>query len=141
MAITILILLLCKPALAADDSLWLTSGLRSWHNNQDQEQFRENNNGIGLSYEMPHDINIVTGTYMNSDDKRTNYFGAMFQPLEIFGVHLGILGAFFTGYTSADFETTVIPMASYEYKSVGINLFWIPAKVTALQLKFKLAEF
>jgi hypothetical protein len=70
-----------------------------------------------------------------------NYFGAIYEPVDFFGVHLGILGGFFSGYTSAKFPTSLIPMASYEYKRVGINLFWVPSKVTALQLKVKLAVF
>lgn len=137
----LLIIFLCKPALAAEDSLWVTSGLRSWHTHEDYWHYRQNNDGIGLSYEIPHEINIVAGTYMNSDNNRTNYLGAIYKPLDFFGAHLGILGGFFSGYTSAKFPAAVIPMASYEYKSVGINLFWVPSKVTALQLKVKLADF
>ena len=78
---------------------------------------------------------------MNSDNNRTNYFGAIYEPVNFFGVQLGILGGIFSGYTSARLTTPLIPMASYEYERVGINLFWVPSKVTALQLKVKLADF
>ncbi len=78
---------------------------------------------------------------MNSDYNRTNYLGAMYQPLNLFGVHVGLLGGFFSGYTSARLTTPLIPMASYEYRRVGVNLFWIPSIVTALQLKVKLTDF
>lgn len=141
LVIALSITFLCLSAWAADDSLWVTSGLRSWHTNESYWHYRQNNDGIGLSYEMPHEISIVAGTYMNSDNNRTNYFGAIYNPLDFFGAQLGILGGFFSGYTSAKFPAAVIPMASYEYKSVGINLFWVPSKVTALQLKVKLADF
>ncbi len=137
---TSLLAFTCNAAQAGDDSLWLTSGLRSWHTNQDQRKYRENNDGIGLSYEMPYDVNMVAGTFMNSDNRRSNYFGASYQPVDILGVRLGVMGALFSGYTSANFEATLIPMASYEYKRVGVNLFWVPSKVTGLQLKFKLAD-
>jgi hypothetical protein len=141
LVIALLITFLCKSALAADDSLWVTTGLRSWHTNENYWHYRQNNDGIGLSYEMPNKINIVAGTYMNSDNNQSNYLGASYQPLDFSGVRLGILGGFFSGYTSARLVTPLIPMASYEYKKVGIDLFWVPSKVTALQLKFKLADF
>ncbi len=141
LVMALLIIFLCKPALAAEDSLWVTSGLRSWHTNEGYWHYRQNNDGIGLSYEMPHEINIVAGTYMNSDNNRTNYLGAIYQPVDFFGVHLGVLGGFFSGYTSARLTTPLIPMASYEYRRVGINLFWVPSIVMALQLKVKLADF
>ncbi len=135
------IIFLCKSALAVDDSLWVTTGLRSWHTQEAYWHYRQNNDGIGLSYEMPHEIDIVAGTYMNSDNNRSNYFGAIYEPVDFFGIHLGILGGFFSGYTSARLATPLIPMASYKYKRAGINLFWVPSKVTALQLKLKLADF
>lgn len=141
LVIALLIAFLCKSALADDDSLWLTTGLRSWHTNEGYWHYRQNNDGIGLSYEMPHEINIVAGTYMNSDNNRTNYLGAIYEPVDFFGAHLGVLGGFFSGYTSTRLTTPIIPMASYEYKRVGINLFWVPSIVTALQLKVKLADF
>ena len=139
--IALSITFLYQSAWAGDDSLWVTSGLRSWHTNESYWHYRQNNDGIGLSYEMPHEINIVAGTYMNSDNNRTNYFGAIYEPVNFFGVQLGILGGVFSGYTSARLTTPLIPMASYEYERVVINLFWVPSKVTALQLKVKLADF
>ncbi len=139
--VALLIAILFRSALADDDSLWVTTGLRSWHTNEGYWHYRQNNDWLGLSYEMPHDINVVAGTYMNSDYNRTNYLGAMYQPLNLFGVHVGLLGGFFSGYTSARLTTPLIPMASYEYRRVGVNLFWIPSIVTALQLKVKLTDF
>ncbi len=132
---------LCNSARADDDSLWVTTGLRSWHTNESQMHFRQNNDGIGLSFEMPGDINVVAGTYMNSDNRRSNYFGVMYQPLNLGGVHIGILGGVVGGYSLGKLTVAVIPMASYEYKWVGINLFWYPGILTAAQLKVRIAEF
>ncbi len=119
----------------------MTTGLRSWHHNASQSHFRQNNVGIGLSLEMPHDINLVTGTYIDSDNRRSNYLGVMYQPLNLDGIHVGVLAGAVTGYTPGKLSDAIIPMASYEYKWAGINVFWYPGKVTAVELKARVAEF
>lgn len=141
LAIVVLITCFCMPASAADDSLWVMTGFNSWHNNEGHWHNRQNNDGIGLSYEMPHDLNIVAGTYIDSNNKRSNYLGATYQPLDILGIHLGVLGGYVSGYRFVSVIPPVIPFASYEYRRVGINLIWVPTVLTAVQLKIKLAGF
>lgn len=131
----------CTPARAGDYSLWLTSGVHSWHHNASGTHFRQNNVGIGLALEMPHAISLVAGTYDNSNNRRSNYFGIMFQPLDLGGVHVGALGGWVSGYHRRGRSDAVIPMASYEYKWAGINLFWYPGKVTAIQIKARVVTF
>ena len=133
--------LACHFARADDYSLWVTSGMISWHHNASQSHFRDNNYGIGLSFEMPHDVNVVAGTYIDSDNRRSNYVGVMYQPLNLGGVRFGALALAVTGYTPGRLSDVLIPMASYEYKWAGVNLFWYPGKVTALELKARLATF
>jgi hypothetical protein len=140
-AIALWVASFCRPAPAADDSLWLTSGFWSRHNQQAHYHYRQDNVGIGLSYELPYDLNIMAGTYINSNNGRSDYIAASYLPLHILGVHVGVLGGYDSGYSFAKFYPPVIPFASYEYSRVGINVIWVPSLVIAAQLKVKLADF
>jgi hypothetical protein len=141
LAIALLVAFFCRPARAADDSLWVMTGFNSWHTNEGHWHNRQNNDGIGLSYEMPHDLNIVAGTYIDSNNNRSNYLGATYEPVDILGIHVGVLGGYVSGYSFAKIIPPVIPTASYEYRRVGINLIWVPTVVTAVQLKIRMADF
>ncbi len=131
----------CNFARADGDSLWLTTGFRSWHPNESQSYFRQENIGVGLSFETPDAVNVVAGTYVDSDNRRSNYLGAMFQPLNLGGVHLGALAVIVTGYVPDKVSHAFIPVASYEYDWAGINVLWYPGKVTAVELKARVARF
>ncbi|HKB58689.1 MAG TPA: hypothetical protein VKC56_01450 [Gallionellaceae bacterium] len=128
-------------ARADGSSLWVTTGFRSWHPNESQSHFRQENIGIGLALELPHDLSVVGGTYVDSDNRRSNYLGVMYQPLRLGGVHFGALAGVVTGYAPGRLSQAIVPMASYEYKWVGVNALWYPGKVTALELKLRVAQF
>lgn len=132
---------LCDSAQADDYSLWVTTGLRSWHRDESQLHYRQNNVGIGLALEMPHDLSLVAGTYVDSDNRRSNYGAVMYQPLHLGGVHFGALAGVVSGYVPHRLSDAVLPMASYEYKWAGINLFWYPGKVEAVELRVRVAQF
>lgn len=133
--------LACGSARADDYGLWVTSGMHSWHHNASQSHYRDANYGIGIALAMPHDVDVVGGTYIDSDNRRSNYAGVMVQPLHLGGARFGALAVAVSGYTPGHLSDVLMPMASYAYKWAGINLFWYPGKVTALELKARLASF
>lgn len=130
-----------NAAKASDSSLWVTTGFRSWHPNQSQAHFRQENVGIGLALQLPHDLSVVGGTYVDSDNRRSNYLGMMVQPLHLGDVHFGVLAGVVTGYTPGRLSEAVVPMASCQYKWAGVNVLWYPGKVAAAELKLRLVQF
>lgn len=118
--------------------LWITTGMWSQHPNQDHYHYNQTNYGIGIAYEVNHNLTYVAGEYENSLYQNSKYFGITNEPYRIGGAHIGYLAGFVSGYTKTPkFQPMVAPMASYEYKGVGINLIWVPSVVTAIQLKLK----
>ena len=134
----ILILLTTGIHDAKAGELWLTTGMWSQHPNQDHYHYNQTNYGIGLAYEVNPNLTYVVGEYENSLYQNSKYFGITNETYRIGDMHVGYLAGFVSGYTKTPkFQPMVAPMASYEYRGVGINLIWIPSVVTAIQLKVK----
>lgn len=131
----------CNAAHAGESSLWLTTGFRSWHPHESQAHFRQENIGIGLALQIPHDLSVVGGTYVDSDNRRSNYLALMYQPLHLGDLHFGALAGVVTGYTPGRLSKAIVPMASYQYRWAGLNVLWYPGKVAALELKLRVAQF
>lgn len=119
------------------NQLWVTSGMWSRHNNEDHYHYRQNNTGLGLAYETPK-YTFVVGEYDNSIKQHSDYFGVMHTPLKIGPVKIGYFAGLISGYTkNVKFFPMAAPMATYEYKGIGINFIWVPSVVAAVQLKIK----
>jgi hypothetical protein len=119
-------------------NVWLLTGMSSYHNNRDAH-YREQNTGFGVEIQTSDTTGIYAGNYMNSLNHHSSYLGYAWQPAELFGARVGFLGVIVTGYTKDGSPVIApVPMASWEWKNFGINLYIAPGVVTAAQLKVKL---
>jgi len=135
---------------ADEESLWLTTGewsrhdhntdCTAWTTPQCREKYRQNNTGLGIQFNLDADSSFVAGWYNNSVHRESVYMGMTYAPWHIGGAKFGVMGAMATGYTQYGFPPA-IPIASlygsYEYERFGLNMFWLPTVVVAIQLKVK----
>lgn len=144
----ILFLFFHPNAFADDETIWLTTGEWSRHNHNVncpyagvpcQEKYRQNNTGVGFQYDLDKDRSLVAGWYNNSVHRETVYMGMTYAPLHLGRAKFGVMGAMVTGYTEF---IPAVPIASiygsYEYERFGLNVFWLPSVVIAVQLKVKI---
>ena len=110
------------------EEVWLNPGFYSYH--FDTEKNLNNNNlGLGLEYRYSTINSITAGRFNNSDRKISYYAGWTWQPLALGPVRLGGSVGVINGYPKAnngDWFPFVIPVASYEYKRVGISVTVVP---------------
>jgi len=127
------------------NEVWLNPGFYSYHFDLDKN-LNNNNLGLGAEYRYSTVNSITAGRFHNSDRQISSYVAWYWQPLELSSVRLGALLGAINGYPRAgngDWFVMAIPVASYEYKSIGINLTVVPTiKDTVygsltLQLKLK----
>ena len=136
------------PARADEESIWLTTGEWSRHNNNTDcpwvgagchDKYRQNNTGIGIEYHIDDTINLIGGYYHNSIYRETFYAGATYTPYHFGIVRVGFIGALATGYVDI---VPAVPIgalfATAEYERVGLNVFWLPKVVVAASLKWRL---
>jgi hypothetical protein len=126
------------------DEIWLNPGFYSYHFDLEKD-LNNNNLGLGVEYRYSTINSITAGRFHNSDRQVTSYAAWYWQPLESGPVRLGMLIGALNGYPRArngDWFLMAIPVASYEYKNIGINLTVVPTiKDTvygSLTLQFKL---
>ena len=128
------------------EGLWINAGFYSYH--FDTERNLNNNNlGLGLEYRYSPENSITAGRFNNSNRQISTYAGLYWQPLTVGPIRLGGLFGVINGYQKAnngDWIPIILPVASYEYKHIGINLTLIPTYQDViygsltLQLKVKL---
>jgi hypothetical protein len=127
---------------------WLDSGFATYHFDRDKD-LNGANTGLGAEYRFRGDLAATVGRFHNSDRKYSNYAGAIWQPFAIGPVRLGAVVAAFNGYPhmrDGGWFPALIPVATVEYKWVGVNVGFVPSYKDRLygglsvQLKFKLAE-
>ena len=130
------------------DELWLSPGMQSWHYEGD-EGFNNNNYGFGAEYRYTTVTSVTVGRFYNSERHWSNFIGAFYQPWAIGPVRLGVVMGAFDGYPNmrnGNWFPAVIPMASYEYGRVGLNVVVIPTYrdklhgAIAFQLKLKVFD-
>lgn len=134
----------------AEDSIVVTTN--AWHASNHNRggkdtHFNETNWGLGYEYELTDNNRLSFGFYDNSFNRHSNYIGDLYQPYHwrVFDGQLSF-GAFFgniTGYPeTTDFFTKdgalvqgvknktwnpmIIPVVSYTYHGVGINMEILP---------------
>ena len=133
----------------AAQGTWLAVNLGSYH--PDRAYARENdltaiNPGLGVEYSLRDDLRLVGGGYRNSYRRASLYAGAAWQPVEILGARVGVLGGLVNGYPIH--EGRVGPfaglVASAEIDRAGFNVIFMPKVrdkahgAIALQLKWAL---
>jgi hypothetical protein len=127
------------------DELWLNAGFYSYHFQKDIN-LDNNNIGAGVEYRYSTVHSITAGRFHNSDMQMSEYAAWYWQPFAWGPVHLGGLIGMIDGYPKAQngaWFPLVLPVASVEYKRVGINLTVVPTYKETLygsisvQLKLK----
>lgn len=127
---------------------WIDSGFATYHFDRDRD-LNGSNKGIGAEYALRADLAATAGRFYNSDRQYSNYAGLIWQPFSIGPVKLGAVVAGFNGYPhmrDGGWFPALIPMATIEYKRVGVNFGFVPSYKDRLygglsvQLKFKLVE-
>lgn len=128
--------------------LWLNPGLHSYHFNR-QQNYNEDNYGIGAEYRFSTVSSATAGRFYNSDRYYSNYAGLYYQPFAIGPVRIGAVVGGFNGYPKmhdGGWFLAAIPMLSYEYGRIGLNVAVIPSYKDRLhgalgfQLKLKVLD-
>ena len=127
------------------NEVWLNPGFYSYHFELERN-LNNNNLGFGAEYRYSTVSSLTVGRFHNSDRAISSYAAWYWQPLALGPVRLGGLLGVIDGYRRANsggWFPTLLPVASYEYKNLGINLTVVPAiknlvygSIT-LQLKLK----
>jgi hypothetical protein len=128
------------------NEIWLNPGFYSYHWQRDLG-LNDSNPGLGVEYRFSTVLSFTAGEYYNSDRTDSKYLGAYYQPVEIGPVRLGAAVGGFNGYPkmkNGGWFLAAIPVATYDYKRVGLNLSFVPSYKDRLygalsfQLKFKI---
>lgn len=137
--------------------LWVTSGFFSKHLSTDhapKRGYNETNSGIGVEYVVNDNWRIAGGTYKNSVYRDSRYLQAVWSPdatsINFTGgrLALGVAAGLIDGYPMLNHgkvSPALLPVASLEYKLVGVNLTYIPTVGSnidgAVALQFKVKFF
>ena len=126
--------------------LWLNPGFYSYHFQRDKG-LNDSNPGFGAEYRFSTVASVTVGRFYNSDRAYSDYAGVYYQPISLGPLRLGgVLGGF-NGYPKmreGGWFPAVIPVISYEYERVGLNLAIVPTYKDRLygafsfQLKIKM---
>ena len=131
------------------NEVWLNAGMYSYHFDRDDD-LDDTTPGFGAEYRFNSRTSIAVGRYHNSVYKMSNYVAAYYQPWKLGPFRLGAIVGVFDGYPKirdGKVFPAVLPVASYEYKRVGVNIIVLPTigdKMSGLisfQLKVKVSEW
>ncbi len=109
-------------------SFWINPGDDSYHFDR-HAGYREDNWGIGGQIGFDHDLALLGGTFLNSDNRRSHDVGVLWEPLHFGVLKFGAVAGGFDGYPyfhSGNWFPALLPMASVEYEAVGANLTVVP---------------
>ncbi len=112
--------IIAAPGAHAQDAypnVWLNPGFLTYHFDRDAD-LREDNWGFGAEVELKANHALIAGTFINSEDERSNYFGYAWRPLhwDVGGtdVSLGVVAAGLDGYPrneDGDWFPVLLPSA------------------------------
>ncbi len=119
---------------------WLNAGFYSHHLERDRG-LNDRNPGLGVEYRFSSVASATAGRFYNSDRAHSNYVGVYYQPIKLGPVRIGAVIGGFDGYPKMK-----IPVASVEYKRVGLNVSFVPSYkerlygAVAFQFKVRLGD-
>lgn len=128
--------------------VWLNGGFYSYHFQRDKG-LNDSNPGLGGEYRFSTVASATAGRFYNSDRAYSNYVGVYYQPWKVGPVRLGAVAGGFSGYPKmrdGGWFLAAIPTASFEYKSVGVNVAIVPTYkdrlygAISVQLKLKVFD-
>jgi hypothetical protein len=109
--------------------LWLNPGFLSYHWQRDQN-LNGDNYGLGAEYRFSTVASVTAGEFYNSDRDTSKYLGIYYQPIAIGPVRFGAALGAFDGYPkmrNGGWFLAAIPVASFDYERVGLNLSFVPS--------------
>lgn len=124
-------------------NVWIQFGGVSHHFDRDQN-FNENNFGIGVEYEFNKDLSVAVGQYRNSIRNTSHYAALAYTPLHAgpfsFGVAAGAIDGYY--FNDGGIFPMAMPMATYETKYFGVNALYVPkvkdvSSVVGVQFKVR----
>jgi hypothetical protein len=127
------------------NEIWLNPGFYSYHFQKDRN-LNGDNIGAGVEYRYSTVNSITAGWFHNSDWQISHYAAWYWQPFALGSVRLGALLGVVDGYPKANnggWFPLALPVASFEYKNIGINITIVPTYrevlhgSVSLQLKLK----
>ena len=127
---------------------WVNAGFYSYHFQRDKG-LQDSNPGLGIEQRLSTVTSLTAGRFYNSDRRYSNYAGVYYQPIAFGPVRFGAVVGGFNGYPkmrNGGWFLAAIPVATFEYKSVGMNVAFVPSYrdrlygAVALQLKLKVWE-
>ena len=133
-------------AQSSDVAIWISPGFYTVHFARDHH-LRDPNPGLGLEYSLDSDTRLTFGRFINSDNAYSSYLGVYHQPWHMGQIKWGVAAGFFDGYPKAfrgGWFPAVLPGASWEEDSMGINLAFVPELKNrlyggiSLQFKYRL---
>lgn len=141
---------LVEPAGSAQaKSVWINAGFLSYHFERDKG-LKGNNYGLGGQVALSQTHSVIGGEFRNSDDACSRYLAWIWQPYAIGSVKFGLLAGAIDGYPkmqNGGWFPMVIPVVSFEYKSVGANFTLVPGYkdklhgAVAVQFKLRALTF
>ena len=108
--------------------LWVNAGFYSAHFDTGKG-LRNANPGLGFEYKLDDAWSATAGRFINSDNAKSSYIGAYYQPWTVSGIKLGVVGGAFNGYPKAfngGWFPAVIPAATWEGERFGLNVALVP---------------
>ncbi len=127
--------------------LWLNPGLNSYHFQTDRN-LNNNNYGFGAEYRYSSISSVNAGRFYNSEYETSTYATWFWQPVKLGPVRFGTMLGFINGYPRVDKGNRfpiLLPVVSYEYKFIGVNLTYVPTiqdtLYGALSLQLKLRVY
>lgn len=127
---------------------WLNAGFYSYHFQRDKG-LNDSNPGLGIEQRVSTVTSLTAGRFYNSDRRYSNYVGVYYQPIALGPVRLGAVVGAFNGYPKmrdGGWFPALIPVASIDYQSFGLNIAFVPSYrdrlygAVALQLKLKVFD-
>ena len=136
---------LACAAQAPLSQVWVNPGFYSVHYDRNAG-LEDANPGIGIEWPLTDMVSFTAGGFRNSERLTSHYVGLYVMPLEWNGFRFGAAGGAFDGYPrmkNGGWFPALIPVVSYEYGRVGLNVGIIPEYKDRLygaisfQLKFR----
>ena len=108
--------------------LWFNAGFYSAHFDTDKG-LRNNNLGFGVEAVINEDWSATAGGFTNSNNARSNYVGAYYQPWHWGSWKAGAVMGGFNGYPNAfggGWFAAALPVVTLEGERFGLNIALVP---------------
>ena len=109
-------------------TLWINPGFYSAHFDTDKG-LRNNNFGFGVEAVINEDWSATAGGFINSNNARSNYLGAYYQPWHWGAWKAGAVVGGFNGYPNAfggGWFVAALPVVTLEGERFGLNIALVP---------------